>query len=132
MLRAALKSSSQQNLDPREKFFGREGFGQLVIGAGAKPPDFVGCLIAGSEHQNRSGNALLPEGLANFKPIGIRQHDVHNNEIEALTEDSVFGIESGTDAIGAVPIVFQQIDQNHAKRRFVLDNKNPVLVPMLH
>src|SRR5262249_49246320 len=59
------------------------------------------------------------------------QDHIHDDKVEVLVIDLMLRVASGVDAFGEVAVTFQQILQNDAEGRLVLDNKNSAHGPRL-
>src|SRR5262249_34176744 len=124
-------SSTKQCFDARQKFLRVERFGQVIIRTDTETAYLIGCRIAGSEHQYGSGDTLLPHVFTDFETVRVRQDHIHDDKVEVLVIDLMLRIASAVHALGKVAVTFQQILQNDAEGRLVLDNKNSVTSPRL-
>jgi hypothetical protein len=78
---AALHQSAQQCLEPHHEFNKREGLGEIVIAARAKPAHPVVNRAKGAQYQNRRANLVLPQGLDNRQPIDFGKESVDDDHV---------------------------------------------------
>ena len=69
--------------DAGGEFFGAEGFGEIVVGAGVEAEDAVLLGTAGGEHDDGNGGAAAELG-EDFEAVEAGEHDVEEDEIEGV------------------------------------------------
>ena len=78
--------SLENRLDPKDEFFGAEGFREIVIRARFEALDTVFCLRACGEHENRNirGAGITSHVLQDRVAVLARKHEVEDDEGGAL------------------------------------------------
>src|SRR5579871_6017161 len=67
---------AEQSANAREKFFGIEGLGEVVVGACIEPCDLVAPAIACRQYQDRHFAARLPPLLEHAHAVDLRQPEI--------------------------------------------------------
>ncbi|MNL29713.1 hypothetical protein D3C87_1514060 [compost metagenome] len=74
--------AAQYGVDTREQFTGGERFDQVIVGAHFQADDAVGFIVAGGEHQYRSGLVFAGAQLAaEHQAIVAGHHDVEHDQV---------------------------------------------------
>ena len=118
--------AAQQRLDAQVQFFGVEGFGQVIVGAGLEAFDALGPGTARGEDQHRRRQAGGAPLRQHVKPRQTRQAEVEDDQVigfaaalihrVATVGQPVHGvtlaIEAGHQFVGQRHVVFHQ-EQSH-------------------
>lgn len=109
---------SKNGTKASEKLTGTERLGEVVVRADFEAHDSIGFVSARREHEDRDIR-MLPDSLADFESVEVRQHDIENDRIEG------FFFECREPGVGSVTrddleISRREILREHLSKRFVI------------
>ena len=125
--RVARREAGQQALDPGQQLGRVERLDEVVVRAGAQPPDLLLHLALGREHDDRDVRraALFAADLGrDLVAVELGQHDVEQDEIGRLGAPQA-------EALGAVPgdddvvaLLLERVLQEALDIRVVIDDED--------
>src|SRR6185295_18743693 len=117
---------AEVNLDPGDQFPDKEGLNDIVIGTQLQPHDAIGLRRARGQEDHRGGRKLRmrTDGLADFESIGIRKHDVENDEVWFFAPAKIDGALAGFGASQGEAFLLQVVLDQRKKIRVILDKYN--------
>src|SRR6266550_2181155 len=93
---------AQQRLQPGKQLDEREGFDDVVVGAGVEALDPVAHGLAGGEHEDGGVVARPPKAPADLEAVGRRHHQVEDDDVRGVGIDRGQGLAAVTgEADGA-------------------------------
>ena len=107
--RPPLGLSARKGADPGAQLGHRERLDQVVVGAAVESGDAILELVERGQHQDRDGEAALPDPCADREPVQPREDDVEDQQVVRV------GLHPG-DGLQAV---LGDIDGVAARRRAV-------------
>ncbi|EKQ62103.1 transcriptional regulator [Xanthomonas citri pv. malvacearum str. GSPB2388] len=106
----------QQGFDAHLQLGQREGFGQVVVGAGAETGDLVRQFVACGEHDHRQfGLVLLTQPAQHFRSIHARHHPVQDQRVVMLGGRQMQAGDAIGRSVQGMPARFEIVEQvgNH-------------------
>ena len=114
---------AQQGTDPRRELLGREGLGEVVVGARLEPGHDVVGVGAGGDHHDRHIGAA-PDRPAHLEAVDAREHDVDEHHVGGLVLEVLEGVLAG-GGLGHLPaLVLQGQPHRGADALVVLDGED--------
>ena len=116
----------EHRVDTRQQLAGREGLGDVIVGAAFQPGDLVGFLGARrqQDHRQLAGFAVSLQGAREFQAAGVRKHPVDQQHVGAPVGD--FGAGGpGVGGLAHFEARAAQAEGDHlADRAFILDDQD--------
>jgi hypothetical protein len=75
--------------NPREQLGETEGLGDVVVGAGFEPDDYVHLVTSGRQHDQHAVRVAQPDLSAHLHAVDVRQTQVEQDQLETLPVDQV-------------------------------------------
>ena len=93
------------DLDAGDQFAHEERLDDIVVGAQFQAHDAVGFRGARGQEDDRGVRQLgmRADGLADFQAVGIRQHDVENDQVGLFAAAEIDGALAGLEPANAKP-----------------------------
>ena len=116
----------QQRGDARHQLTHAERLGEVVVGAALEAEDLVGLGVARRQHQDRRAavHGAGADRPADGDAVEIGQHQVEQNQIEALGVGARQGVPAVVDLLDRVAAERQVEPQQFADGRVVLDDQH--------
>src|SRR5690606_33901362 len=106
-------------------FLGMEGFGEIVIGAGAQAIDPLGPAVACSEDQHRKIHPPGTPGLQDLQSTSAGQTQVQNAQVIGLDLGQLLHITPVGTPVDDVPRLPQILPQPFRQRKHILAKQQP-------
>ncbi|MNL53631.1 hypothetical protein D3C87_1768950 [compost metagenome] len=113
-------------MDAGDQFGDREGFDDIVIGAGGQAPDALFFLAAGGEHDDRHAGGFLAgaEAPAELDARDFGQHPVEQDQVGQFLGNGVLGLVAAFGGDHAEAFGLQIVAQQDGDIAFVFNHKN--------
>ena len=121
---AATIDATEDRIDPSGELGEREGFDEIVVGAGVEPVDAVIDRAQRGEDERRRRNARGANRTEHRQPVEARQHAVRYDQVEdtlARQEQPIAAIAAGLDDIARLP---QPLGEVGGGRGIVFDDQD--------
>jgi hypothetical protein len=111
---------------PGHQLPGREGLGDVVVGAHLEAEDLVALLGAPGHHDDRDAARLgvLLQPAADFPAVEVGHHDVQQDEVGPGLAGLLDGIGAATGHQDVVPFLVEVIADQLGDVPFVLDHEH--------
>jgi len=117
-------AAARQGLDPGGQLGEGEGLHEIIVRAGFEAPDAVLDSVLGGQDEDRQLHAPLAQGGQELEPAHAGQHEIEEEEVEAVRRQegqSVLGLMADEDV---VPLGPESLGQGARHLHFVLDNQD--------
>src|SRR6185312_7191087 len=113
--------ATELRLDARDQLANEKRLHDVVVRAKLQAEDTVGFGCAGRQknHRNVREFRMAADGFADIKPVGIRQHDIENQQVRPLAAAQLDRAPSGLGAREAEALLFEVILQQRVEVRIV-------------
>ena len=115
--------AAQDGLDPRKELRARERLGDVVVGADLEAHHPVDLLALGGEDDDRGIDALAAQRAQHLDAAHPRQHDVEEDEVQALRPGDRDGVLAIGGAQRLVALARQVEGERLAQGAVVLDDR---------
>jgi hypothetical protein len=93
--------------DPRQQHRKAKWLGDIIVGAGLQPENRIRIGIVAGQHDDRSLEAALAQGANDLATIGVRQADIHQDEVRRIGFGSAGSLGARVDG-GSLEFVVQR------------------------
>ena len=118
--RGARFIAPQYGPDARRQFARVERLGQVVVGAQLQTHDAVHIVAARRQHHHRHV-ALAAQPAQDFEAIDARQHDIQHHQVDARFPRLFQSLLAFVFAVHREPFALQELTQQRAELRVVVD-----------